>query len=886
MTDRATPAADEAAPWTSDEITRLVSESGDAAETLSNIVRLIQQRFRTDVCSVYLLEPDRSTLVLAATIGLRPESVGKIRMRLTEGLVGLVGEQMQALVIEHATTHPRFKYFREAGEDPYQSFLGVPLVDRGLLQGVLVVQTLEPRAFSPHAVRQLEAAGQQLAPVVSQARTLGLFVAPSHQRLCALAQNLWWSWDDDTTALFRDLDPVLWRQLGHNPVALLQRIDIDDLQERASQMVLHSRINYAYRRMQEYLSSARTWGSRHAGVLWARPVAYFSAEFGLHESIPVYSGGLGILACDHIKGASDLGVPLVGIGLYYHQAYFRQRLDKEGYQQEDYIDVDRRLLPMQPATDAAGTPVVVTVDTRSASIAARVWKLAVGRATLLLLDADVEGNRPEDRQLTARLYGGDDWMRIRQELLLGVGGVRALKALGISPSVAHLNEGHSAFAALELVRDRMVTEGIGVDEGIRRVAPQVVFTTHTPVPAGHDRFTPELIEEHLGPLRDALGLSPEALLALGRENPGNHGETFCMTVLALKLSRKANAVSSLHGQVSRAMWTGLYPGIAEERVPIGHITNGVHVQTWLAPQMHQVYDRHLGPDWPDRCAEPDCWDDIEGIDDGELWETHQALKARLIDFVRRRTAAAAERRGESADDVAQLKNALSLDGLTIGFARRFATYKRANLVLRDFEAMASLVSDPQTPIQFVFAGKAHPRDRPGKEILQQIARLGRDPRFAGKLLFVEDYDINVGRHLVQGVDVWLNNPRRPLEASGTSGQKVVLNGGLNLSILDGWWAEAYDGRNGFAIGGGETHSSEDVHDRRDAEALLRVLRDEVIPLYYDRDVDGLPRAWISRMKRAIRTLGWRFSAGRMVADYVLQSYIPAAGGTSCDMNRG
>jgi starch phosphorylase len=884
MTDRAIP-TDETAVWTRDEIRRLVSSSGDAAETLSNIVKLIQQRFHTDVCSVYLLEPDRSTLVLAATIGLRTDSVGKIRMRLNEGLVGLVGEQMRPQVIEHATTHPRFKYFKEAGEDPYQSFLGVPLEHRGLLVGVLVVQTLEPRAFDDEAVRQLELAGVQLAPIVSEARNLGLFVAPSHQRLCALAQNLWWSWDDDTTALFRDLDPVLWRQLGHNPVALLQRIDIDALQERASQLVLHSRINYAYRRMQEYLSSTKTWGAQHAGVLWARPVAYFSAEFGLHESIPIYSGGLGILAGDHIKGASDLGLPLVGIGLYYHQAYFRQRLDQDGYQQEDYIDVDRRLLPMQPATTAAGDPVIVTIDTRSASIAARVWKLQVGRNTLLLLDSDVEGNRPEDRQLTARLYGGDDWMRIRQELLLGVGGVRALKALGISPSVAHLNEGHSAFAALELVRDRMITEGIGVEEGIRRVAPQVVFTTHTPVPAGHDRFTAELIEEHLGPLRDALGMSPEQLMALGRENPDNHGETFCMTVLALKLSRRANAVSSLHGQVSRAMWTGLYPG-GEERVPIGHITNGVHVQTWLAPQMHQVYDRHLGTDWPDRCAEPRCWDAIESIDAGELWETHQALKARLIDFVRRRTAFAAERRGEAPEAIAQLKSALSLDALTIGFARRFATYKRANLILHDFEALASLVNDPQTPIQFVFAGKAHPRDRPGKEILQQIARLARDPRFAGKLIFIEDYDINVGRHLVQGVDVWLNNPRRPLEASGTSGQKVVLNGGLNLSILDGWWAEAYDGKNGFAIGGGETHSAVELHDRRDAESLLAVLRDEVIPTYYDRDVDGLPRAWISRMKRAIRTLGWRFSAGRMVADYVAQAYIPAAGGTSSDMRRG
>jgi starch phosphorylase len=879
MTDRATPADDTLLSL--DEITRLVSESGNAAETLSNVVRLIQQRFGTDVCSVYLLEPDRSTLVLAATIGLRPESVGKVRMRLTEGLVGLVGEKMRPQVIEHATTHPRFKYFREAGEDAYQSFLGVPLEDRGLLQGVLVVQTLAPRAFGADAVQRLEAAGAQLAPIVSEARTLGLFVAPAHQRLSALAQNLWWSWDKDATTLFRDLDPVLWRQLAHNPVALLQRIDIDDLQERASQLALHSRINYAYRRMQEYLASKRTWGVQHAGVLWARPVAYFSAEFGLHESIPIYSGGLGILAGDHIKGASDLGVPLVGVGLYYQQAYFRQVLDSECYQQEEYIDVDRRLLPMQPATDAAGEPVIVTIDTRSASIAARVWKLAVGRNTLLLLDSDVDGNRPEDRQLTARLYGGDDWVRIRQELLLGVGGVRALKALGISPGVAHLNEGHSAFAALELVRDRMTLEGIGVEEAIRRVAPQVVFTTHTPVPAGHDRFTPELIEEHLGPLRDQLGMAPDQLLSLGRENPGNHSETFCMTVLALKLSRKANAVSSLHGQVSRAMWSGLYGG-DDARVPIGHITNGVHVQTWLAPQMHDVYDRHLKTDWPDRCAEPACWDDIEHIDEGELWEVHQALKARLIDFVRRRTANAAERRGEPAENIAQLKRALSLDALTIGFARRFATYKRANLILRDLEAVAGLVNDPQTPIQFVFAGKAHPRDRPGKEMLQQIARLNRDPRFAGKVLFVEDYDINVGRHLVQGVDVWLNNPRRPLEASGTSGQKVVLNGGLNLSVLDGWWAEAYDGLNGFGIGAGETHSDLEVHDRRDGEALLRVLRDEVVPIYYDRDQDGLPRAWIARMKRAIRTLGWRFSAGRMVADYALGSYIPAAGGTSRD----
>jgi glycogen phosphorylase len=871
--------------WTLEEISRLVSNSGNPTETLTNIVELIQRRFESDVCSVYLLEPDRSTLVLAATVGLRPESVGRVRMRLSEGLAGLVGEQLRPLVVEDATRHPRFKYFKEAGEDPYHSFLGVPVVDRGLLQGVLVVQTIEPRVFDDAIVRMLMTAGTQLAPLVSEARTLGQFVAPAHKRLSEISQNLWWSWDSEATSLFRDLDPLLWRELAHNPIALLQRIPIDKLEDRASQLALHGRINYTYRRMQEYLASNRTWGARDAGVLWARPVAYFSAEFGLHESLPIYSGGLGILAGDHVKSASDLGIPLVGIGLYYSQGYFKQRLDLDGYQHEDYIDVDSRILPIRQAVSIDGTPVTVTIETRTGAIRARVWKLSVGRNTVLLLDSDVEGNSPEDRTLTARLYGGDDRTRVRQELLLGVGGVRALKALGISPGVAHLNEGHSAFAGLELVRHRMLREGIDAKEAIGRVSQQIVFTTHTPVPAGHDRFSAHAIEEHVGPLRDALGMGHEQLMALGRVDPSDENETFCMTVLALKLSRRANAVSTLHGQVSRAMWTGLYPGSPEERVPIGHITNGIHVPSWLASPMHKVFDRHLGPDWPRRCAEASCWEAIESVDDGELWETHQALKARLVSFARRRAATSAERRGESPEFVAQIRQSLSLDALTIGFARRFATYKRASLVLQDIERIVSLVNDPRKPIQLVFAGKAHPLDRPGKSILQEISRLMRDARFAGKVLFVEDYDINVGRHLVQGVDVWLNTPRRPLEASGTSGQKVVLNGGLNLSILDGWWAEAYDGLNGFAIGLGETHTSIDVHDARDGEALRSVLEEEVVPLYYDRDRDGLPRKWIARMKRGIRTLGWRFSADRMVTDYVLKSYVPAAGGTSADMPR-
>jgi starch phosphorylase len=866
-------------PLTADEVAQLVSTTGSPFETLTNLVHLIHRRFQTDVCSVYLLEPDRASLVLAATIGLRPDGVGRVRMRVTEGLVGLVAEQVRPVAVHDTATHPRFKYFRDAGEDPYRTFLGVPVIERSALQGVLVVQTADARAFVDEDVQRLAAAGAQVATIVSEARAVGQFVAPMHQRLASIARNLWWSWDHESASLFRDLDPELWRACDHNPIALLQRMSADQLDARASALALHGRINQAHRRLQEYLHSTDTWGARHASVLGTRPVAYFSAEFGLHESLPIYSGGLGILAGDHLKSASDLGIPLVGIGLYYDQGYFRQRLDSDGWQHEEYLQLDHRLLPMEPAM-RDGAPVTVDIETRSGRIVARVWKVAIGRNTLLLLDSDVAGNTAEDRELTARLYGGDERVRIRQELLLGVGGAKALAALGISPGVVHLNEGHSAFAFLELVRGRMEMEGIGVDEAMRRVGAQVVFTTHTPVPAGHDRFPADLVEEHLGPLRDALGLSRDAFLGLGRTEPHNGAEAFCMTVLALKSGHRANAVSSLHGNVSRGMWRSLFPASPEHLVPIGHITNGVHVNSWLAPQMRLVYERHLGPRWFEQRAQ-DLWAVIDRIDDGEIWEAHQTLKTQLIVHVRRRIAEQAGRRGEPRAVVDQLRRALSPDALTIGFARRFATYKRANLLLQDLEQLGSLLHDPQRPVQLIFAGKSHPMDRPGKGVLQEVARLTRDPRFIGKIVFIEDYDIEVGRDLVQGVDVWLNNPRRPLEACGTSGQKVVFNGGLNLSVLDGWWAEAYDGLNGFAIGRGGTHVSVDVHDARDAAALAAALRDEVVPLYYDRDRDGLPRQWIARVKRAIHTLGWRFSADRMVMDYVRTVYIPAAGGTSC-----
>jgi len=701
----------------------------------------------------------------------------------------------------------------------------------------------------------------------------------------ALARNLWWSWHPDVVSLFRDLDPVRWRQLDHNPVALLAEMTPDQLTERASELVLYTRINQAYRRLKDYLGNTHsTWGARQAGVLGSKPVAYFSAEFGIHESVPIYSGGLGVLSGDHIKSASGLGIPLVAVGLYYDQGYFKQHLDTEGWQQEEYLDTKVENLAMEPARDPAGKPITISIDTLGGQLQARIWLMRVGRIPLYLLDCDVEGNRPEDRELTSRLYGGDVRTRIRQELVLGVGGVKALRALGIVPGVYHLNEGHSGFAPLEVIRERMADEGMSFDESLREVAQQTVFTTHTPVPAGHDRFEGNLVEEHLGPLRNQLGISYEQLMGLGRVEPQNESETFCMTVIGLKLSRRANAVSSLHGHVSRRMWAHLWPWRVEEEIPIGHITNGVHIPSWLAYPMQLLYDKYLGSDWQQSMGSPEVWQNIYNVDPGELWETHNTLKSRLQEFVRRRLSRQCRRRNEDETLVENARNVLDSSALTIGFARRFATYKRADLFLKNLDEFAAMVGDSNRPIQFIFAGKAHPADEPGKKLIQKIANLRHDPQFSGRIVFIEDYDINVGRHLVQGVDVWLNNPRRPLEASGTSGQKVVLNGGLNCSVLDGWWAEAYNGRNGFGIGHGTQHADTEIGDDLDADRLMHVLRDEVIPLFYDRDADGLPQAWIERMTNSIATLAARFSAHRMVMDYVEKSYLVAAGGVSSAMD--
>jgi len=703
------------------------------------------------------------------------------------------------------------------------------------------------------------------------------------QKLRELANNLWWSWQPDIRAIFRELDPETWRIVYHNPVALLQRINAEEISRRVQDLEMQTRINQAHRRLRQYLEGRESWGAVHAGPLQAFPVAYFSAEFGLHQSLPIYSGGLGVLAGDHLKSMSDLGVPVVGVGLLYHQGYVHQLIDENGWQQDLYEPISAAELPVEEVLDSQldnqGLQVRFPVELPGREVWVRLWGVAAGRSRLLLLDARDEANSPEDQELTARLYGGDQETRVQQEILLGVGGFRALQKVGITPSVLHLNEGHSAFALLERAREIVERQGLDPSDALREVAAASVFTTHTPVEAGHDHFRADLAGKHLEALARGLGMPLDQVMKLGAERPNDPNAPFCPTVLALNLTRRSNGVSSLHGRVSRKMWHHLYPGRTEEEVPIGHITNGVHVRTWLASDMHALFIQYLGPRWLESLSRPKLWSRTARIPDAEIWEVHQVLKARLVTFVRRRLADRRERLGLPDPD----REPLDPEALTLGFARRFATYKRADILFQDLDRLDRLVNAPERPVRIVFAGKAHPRDTGGKALAQRVANLERDPRFAGKVVFVENYSMHVGRQLVQGVDVWLNTPRRPLEACGTSGQKCILNGALNCSILDGWWAEAYDGANGFAVGTGEIHADPDVQDERDAAALFETLEREVVPLYYDRDAAGLPHGWIRRIKRAIRTLAWRYNADRMVMDYVRECILPAAGGDTCRM---
>lgn len=670
-------------------------------------------------------------------------------------------------------------------------------------------------------------------------------------KLEALAANLWWSWNPDAQDLFHRLNPTAFQQAASNPTAALQAADSATLADK--QFIKD--VDSVYDAFQHYLDSPRPCGD-------APRTSYFCMEYGLHESLPLYSGGLGVLAGDHVKATSDLGVPFTAIGLYLRDGYFKQHFDEQGWQQATYPVLNPENHPISLVKDEKGNEVVVTVHLGTQALDLRAWRLDVGRTPLCLLDSDVASNPASLRSLTHKLYQGDRKTRIQQEIILGIGGVRLLRALGIETDVYHLNEGHCAFLTLELLRERMDAGDARPDAEVW-VREQCVFTTHTPVPAGHDRFVPALFNEQMSHFQGQLDLSSNEMLAYGRVNTEDANEAFTMTVLGLKLSRKANGVAALNGIVARHQWHYMFSDRDVEDVPISHITNGIHIPTWGAPQAHTFLTKHLG-DWLPARYSSDIWQAIDRISDAELWAYRSELRKRLFAFIQQHVP---------KQSLAQNLD-LDPEALTIGFARRFATYKRAPLLFSDLERAAKLFSQADRPLQVIYAGKAHPADDGGKRFIQQIYNASQHPAFNGKVIFLEGYDMEIGRMLISGCDVWLNNPRRPLEASGTSGQKVAIHGGMNLSILDGWWPEGYNGENGWALGREATGLSEDpkVQDREDALSLYETLEQSLLPTFYDRDAEGLPRQWIARMRNAMQTLPAPFSATRMVLDYVEQMY--------------
>ncbi len=695
------------------------------------------------------------------------------------------------------------------------------------------------------------------------------------KELVPIAMNLAWTWDSEAIDLFRRLDPkqLLWERCYANPIKMLGLVSQERLVELTGDEGYLAWLDRVSARLSSYLERPTWFGQAYPKT--GLCVAYFCAEFGIVEGLRQYSGGLGILAGDHLKSASDLGIPLVAVGLMYRRGYFRQYLNADGWQQEQYPEADYYNLPVSLERRPDGSPVTVEADCPGRKVQAQIWRAQVGRVPLYLLDTDLDVNGPEDRAITGYLYGGDRDMRIRQEMLLGVGGIRALDALGIEPTVCHINEGHSAFLTLERIRRLIVRHKVSFAVAREVVAASNVFTTHTPVPAGIDVFPPDLMDRYFGPYYSQLGIGRDAFLALGRQNPAGGNEPFSMAVLAIRLSGAANGVSKLHGRVSRRMWSGLWPDVPVDDLPIASITNGVHVRGWLSQDMAGLFDSYLGPRWISHPADQSVWERVEQIPDAELWRTHERRRERLVAFARRRLRMQLEHRGAPPAEREQAEEVLDPKALTIGFARRFATYKRATLLFRDPERLARILGDPQRPVQIIYAGKAHPADQEGKDFIRQVVHFARQPVFRQRIVFLEDYDMKVGRYLYQGVDVWLNNPRRPLEASGTSGMKATVNGAINISVLDGWWDEAYDGTNGWAIGHGEEYDDPGYHDQVESQAIYQMLENEVVPMFYARGRDGLPREWIRRMKNAMRTVCPVYSASRMVKEYTERMYLPA-----------
>ena len=685
--------------------------------------------------------------------------------------------------------------------------------------------------------------------------------------------NLWWTWEPSARRLFRHLDPDLWNRTNHNPVRMLQLSRQARLEELAQDKSFLRELKEVHDAFRNYLARQDTYGKTGAGAAIKRPVAYFSAEFGFHEAIPNYSGGLGILAGDHCKSASDLDLNFVAVGLLYRHGYFRQEIDKDGAQHAVSLNQNFHHLPIREVQrDGAGLLISVRILDRE--VFAKVWQLPVGRIDLFLLDTDIPENNAEDRLITAELYGGDQEMRMRQEIVLGIGGVKALKALGIDPEVFHMNEGHSAFLAMERIRRRVVEKKLEFYSALQIVASANIFTTHTPVPAGNDSFPREMMRKYFGDFAKELGIPFDELFSFGQTRV-DRSDPFSMTILALRMSRHSNGVSKLHGEVSRSLWKDVWNGVPVHEVPITSVTNGIHTKTWMAPEFSALYRKYLG-EWEERITEPDFWRRVIDIPDSELWETHQQLKHRLVEFVRERVRIRRERIGDSPEAIRNVNRILDPEVLTIGFARRFATYKRGALLFSDKERLKRLLNDTTRPVQFIFAGKAHPRDEGGRALIQEVYRFSREAGFENRVVFLEDYDSYIARRLVQGVDLWLNNPLRPMEASGTSGMKCAPNGGINLSVLDGWWHEGFNGNNGWAIAAEISDGTVEFQSAVDANSLYQLLENQIIPLYYAKPDGKLPLAWLQLMRESIRSVTPVFNTHRMVKEYTERLYIPAA----------
>ena len=702
---------------------------------------------------------------------------------------------------------------------------------------------------------------------------------PLHS-LIDIAFNFWWSWTSEQVSIFRSISPEKWEQYHHNPVKLLECLSEERLAQLATDPHYIKRVKALADQFKQYMQATDTWASREASQFsMQQPIAYFSIEYGFGLCLPTYAGGLGILATDHLKSASDLGLPLLGVGLLYRQGYFHQSLSEQGWQGEQYWDYPVEELPLELCQDEDGETLKIAIELGNRLVKAQVWQLQVGRVNLYLLDTDCEDNEPNDRRLTDRLYNGDRDTRISQEILLGIGGVRVLQRLGYEPQIYHLNEGHAAFAMLEVARLEIERTGKTFDEVKDSVRGKGVFTTHTPVPAGHDAFSSKQIDHYFSHYWSQLGLSKQEFMALAKQPSEDDQDSFNMTVLALRLCKAANGVSKINGEVCRQMWSGLYPECCVDEVPIDYVTNGIHAHTWTAPLMSELYDQYLGEDWANREIDDRMWERVDEIPDREIWWRHQCLQERLIAFVRSHVQHTRQKRGDLDESIQEAEHLFDPNVLTIGFARRFSSYKRGNLIMHDPDRARAIICNSQRPVQIVFAGKAHPADEKSKQIMQQLIEWSHHPDLKNRIVFIEDYDMHVAEKLVQGVDVWLNNPLRPQEACGTSGQKASFNGVINCSILDGWWPEAYQttvdgkGLNGWAIGDGTSVDDPELQNQLDADSLYELLEKEIIPCYYDRDEEGLPRCWIAMMKASIKTVAPFFNSDRMVKEYVQKVYL-------------